>query len=289
MKKILFLSLFAWMTMLSVGQVVGQPSGQSVAQSSTTTTGTRYLDPVFTEWITVSGEYQPGYAFTIYMPTKDTEDKRPVIIFYTGGGTTDIGSLAGQCIEACKLGYVTVAAQYKKTIGDGFTESEQKDAVIHTYTLIKYLRDNSVSFGIKKKKMFGYGVSAGAITWINAGITANNTDIPFYSGIEVPKIKHSLLATCSNSGAAIGAYFYLIAPGGAPNNFFNGGKDLLIDWNQANATYKAELAAGIPSLFHLYPLSGHGVGEHDDLWYNPDYGMIPTFYKYVNPKKQPQP
>lgn len=256
---------------------------------STTPTGTRYLDPVFTAWTTKSGEYQKGYQYKVYMPANDTEDKRPVIIFYTGGGTTDISTLEGQCVEAVKLGYVTVAAQYKLTIGDGFTELEQKEAAISTMWLIDYIRDHSGEFGVKKKKIFGYGVSAGGITWINTGITANNMDIPFYDGYSFPNIKHSLVATCSNSSAAIGAYFYLIAPGGVPNNFFNGGKDGLISWEQADATWKSELAMGIPSMFHLYPLAGHGVGNHDDLWYNPEYGMIPTFYKFLNVKKTPQP
>lgn len=279
MKKFLLVSLFAWMTMLSIAQ----PS-----LNTTTPAGTRYLNPVFTAWNTIEGEYQPGYQYKVYMPANDTEDKRPVIIFYTGGGTVDIRGLEGQCVEACKLGYVTVAAQYKLSVGDGFTEDEQKAAVINTMTLIKYIRDNSTVFGVKKKKIFGYGVSAGGITWINTGITANNTDIPFYEGINVPNIKGSLKVTCSNSGAAIGAYFYLIAPGGVPNLFFNGGKDGLIDWKQAEATYLAQLASGIQSQFHLYPLAGHGVGQHDDLWYNPEYGMIPTFYKYLN-VKAPKP
>jgi len=277
MKKFLLVLLVSCISLLSLGQPT-IPTEPCV----------RYLTPCFTEWTSISGEYQPGYAFTFYMPKNDTDTKRPVIIFYTGGGTTDIGSLSKLCIEITKLGYVTCAAQYKKGVGDGFTEAEQKEAVINTYTLIRYIRENATLLGVKKKKMFGYGTSAGGITWINAGITANNTDIPFYAGIFVPNIKGSLIATASNSAAAIGAYFYLINPTGVQNNFYNGGKDPLIPWQQAQATYEFQLSVGINSLFHLYPNSAHGVGEHDDMWYNPEYGIIPTFYKKLN-IKTPKP
>jgi acetyl esterase/lipase len=97
-------------------------SGLAFAQTSLTATTpepVRYLDPVFTEWTTDFGEYQPGYKYKIYMPAHDTEDKRPVMIFYTGGGTTDISKLNNICTEIVQLGYVTVAAQYKLTVGDG--------------------------------------------------------------------------------------------------------------------------------------------------------------------------
>jgi len=266
-------------------------SGLAFAQTSLTATTpepVRYLDPVFTEWTTDFGEYQPGYKYKIYMPAHDTEDKRPVMIFYTGGGTTDISKLNNICTEIVQLGYVTVAAQYKLTVGDGFTEQEQKESVIKTYELIRFLRENATAYGIKRKEIFGVGTSAGGITWINAGITANNTGIPFYDGYKIPKIKGSLIGTASLSGAAVGSYFYLINSTGVPNNFYNGALDPLIPVKSAQETYEAQFAAGIPSLIKIYPLSDHTLGEHDDIYYNPDYGIIPTFYSRLK-IKTPKP
>ncbi len=255
------------------------PSSNLVVVPST---GIRYLTPVFSDWTTETGEYQQGYKYKVYMPANDTIDKRPVIIVYSGGGTIDINDVASTCIELVKLGYVTVAAQYKTTIGD-FTPELQKQAVINSYILIKYLRDNSVRFGIKKKKIFGMGTSAGAITWIQAGITGNNTDNPYYEG-KAPNIKGSLLFTASLSGAATSIYMNMIQVGGVPNQFFNGGKDPLIPSKEAEATCSKELGFGIPSHIHVYPNSDHTLGEHDDIFYNPEYGIVPTFYNKLNIK-----
>lgn len=259
------------------------PSSNIVVVPST---GIRYLTPVFSDWTTEQGEYQQGYKYKVYMPANDTIDKRPVIIVYSGGGTIDINDVEGTCIELVKLGYVTVAAQYKNTIGD-FNSELQKQAVINSYILIKFLRDNSVRFGIKKKKIFGIGTSAGAITWIQAGITGNNTTNPYYEG-KCPNIKGSLIFTASMSGAASSIYQNMIQVGGVPNQFFNGGKDLLIPVKEAQATCSKELAYGIPSFIKVYPDSDHTIGEHADIFYNPEYGIVPTFYNRLN-VKQPNP
>lgn len=250
-------------------------------------TGIRYLTPCFTEWTEEELEYQPGYKCKIYQPANDTITKRPVIILHTGGGTISIDSLHGLAVELVKLGYVVVPAQYKLTVGDGFTEDEQIQGALNDYILIDVLRKASVRYGIKKKKFFIIGTSAGGINASNTGITGNDTDNPIYKG-KAPNIKGCILHTASLSAAALGLYYDLIQTGGVPNQFFNGGKDMLIPSKQAEATCSKELAFGIPSFIKVYPNSDHTLGEHQDIYYNPSYGIIPTFYNKLN-TKQPKP
>lgn len=244
-------------------------------------TGIRYLTPVFTDWTEEEVEYQPGYKCKIYQPANDTIDKRPVILLHTGGGTITLESLHGLAVELVKLGYVAVPAQYKKGVGDGFTEEEQIQAALNDYILIDFLRKAAVRYGIKKKKFFIIGTSAGGITASNAGITGNNTDNPIYKG-QAPNIKGCILHTASLSAAALGLYYDLIQTGGVPNQFFNGAKDPLIPVKQAEATCSKELAFGIPSFIKVYLNSDHTLGEHQDIYYNPSYGIIPTFYNKLN-------
>ena len=249
--------------------------------------GIRYLTPIFTSWITEIGEYQPGFKVKVYMPANDTIDRRPVVIVYSGGGTLDIDATKSTCEELVKLGYVVVAGQYKQTVGD-FTTEEQKQAVVNTYNLINYIRENYEKYGVKKKKFFGIGTSAGALTLIQAGITGNDTQNPYYTGYAVPNIKGCLLATASLSGAANPQYMDLIQTGGVQNNFYNGKLDPIIPYKQAEATFNKEIALGIPSQIKIYDNADHTLGEHDDIFYNPVYGIIPTFYNKLY-QKAPQP
>lgn len=263
------------------------PESQNVLMA-VPATGVRYLTPVFTDWTTEEGVYKDGLKYKVYMPANDTEDKRPVVFVFSGGGTIDINDVSSTCIEFVKLGYVSVAAQYKDYIGDFKQDAQVKQAVINSYWLIQFIRDSAVRFGVKKKKMFGVGTSAGAITWICAGITANDTTNPYYAGESLPNLKGCLIATASMSGAANPPYLDLIQSSTVQNNFFNGQLDPLIPYKKAQATYDKEIAFGIPSQIKIYPNSDHTLGEHDDIFYNPVYGIVPTFYNKLN-VKPPKP
>lgn len=275
----LFKNLF--FTLLITSMVLSL-SGQT---STAPTECVRYLTPCFTTWTTDTGQYQPGFKFKVYMPEGDNIDRRPVIIFFSGGGTLSLDAVKSNCEEMVKLGYVTVAANYKDFVGDFHNPEEVKNAVGNSYILIKYLRANYVRFGIKKKKFFGVGTSAGAITWACAGTTANDTDNPYYGDVDLPDLKYCLLATASLSGALNNIYMDLVQTSSVQNNFFNGGKDLLIPVKQAQDSYEKEISFGIPSQIKIYPDADHSLGEHDDIFYNPVYGIVPTFYNKLYPPK----
>lgn len=248
-------------------------------------TGIRYLTNVISSWTTEEGEYAPNLKYKVYMPANDDIDRRPVVIIFPGGGTLNLDDLQTACERMVKLGYVTVAALYKDFIGDYKLPEQVKQGVMNTYNLIQNLRDNYVRFGIKKKKFFGIGTSAGGITWDCAAITANDTSNPYYEGIILPNLKQCLLAVASISGAANNPYIDLIQASTVQTNLFNGQLDPLIPYQQAQKTKDTEVAFGVPSQIHIYPEGDHTLGAYtDDIYNNPEYGIIPTFYNKLNQK-----
>lgn len=249
-----------------------------ITPSATADTPVRYLDPVFTSWTTQNGQYQPGYDFTIYKPQGDSEKKVPVIFIYPGGGG-DISEVRGWCEDFVRLGYITVAAEYKNSVGE-FTYSEQVKAVINTWILNQYFRDHSQEFGIKKKKMFEFGISAGGITALQSGIALDDKDNPIFGGALPGKSKLVFLGTASLSGAAIPEFQSLINLGDPPNFFYNGMLDPLIKFSVALQTYEKEISYGIPANMMAFPDKGHKLESHDIIYED----LKARFYYLLNVK-----
>lgn len=266
MKKLIIITtLFAFLSMKAISQAPTEP--------------VRYIDPIFDSWTVTSGQYQKGYDFKLFQPSGDTEKKRPVIIVYHAGGGT-IDEVTSWCTDFVKLGYVTISAEYKLSIGE-FDTKEQLQAILNTYNLIDYLRQNASLYGIKRLKIFEMGVSAGAITALQSGECLNDVAAgdSFFDGYNIKKI--SIRGTASLSGAVSPAFEKYINAGDPPNAYYNGKLDPTIPYSQAQKNYNAQVAAGIGSWFMGFPNKGHKLESHDVIFND----LKVHFYDLLQQKK----
>lgn len=241
---------------------------------------TRYLDDVFDSYNTEYGEYEPGYPYILFTPAGDTVKKRPVIVvLHAGGGQVE--DITGWCIDFVKKGYVCFSTEYKIGVGN-FDVYEQKKAVVQMFDFSVWMRENSDRFGLKVKKVFFMGSSAGAITALQTGISLNDRFTSFFSGFDVPDNRNiSILATASLSGAAIPEFNNLINTGDCPNFFYNGEKDLLIPFKAAQTTYDLQLNYGIASNLVGFPDKGHKLENHDFILTD----LSKRFYNVLKPNQ----
>ncbi len=224
--------------------------------------GTRYIDNVFTSYNTLQGEYEKGFHFIMLSPGGDTFLKRPVIIvLHAGGGK--IEDVKGWCEDWTYKGYVSITAEYKNDTGE-FTAEKQKIATVQMFKLLDYLRINADKYGIKIKKVFIMGVSAGAITAIQTGIGLDDRFTSFYAGLPVPvNQKLNVAATATLSGTANTAFNNLITSADPPNFFYHGALDQTIPYSAALTTFNLEISRGIASTFMGFPDKGHKLESHD--------------------------
>lgn len=239
----------------------------------------RYLNQLFTAWIITYGEYMKGFSYKMFQPKGDVITNRPLIIFYHGGGGS-IEDGEQWCTDFVKLGYVTVSAEYKKTVGQ-FTAELQKQAVINTWNGLKYYTENAAKFGIDPNRIFQMGVSAGALTALQSGIGLNDRANPYFKNAFPADIPIVTLATATLSGSANSQFMDLINPGDPPNSFYNGELDKTIKYSEAVSTFNQQIKIGIQSKFMGFPNQGHKLKSHDIIL--PD--LTNFFYNILYPKK----
>lgn len=231
---------------------------------------TRYLDKIFDQdeikqELTQVYSQSPVLLLDGYHPKKDEEKNRPCILWCHGGGGIR-QDMAGKCMEFAQRGYVTMTIDYRGG-GGNFNQQKQKLAVSDLWAAIRWVRLHADKLGVDPAKIFTGGVSAGALTALQANICANNLSDPFFQND--PEMNTSngdgpvnVLGSTTTSGAASGIFFDLIGEGDAPNFFYNGELDQTISFKQAMKTYEKMLEFGIPSTMMSFPDSGHKLGSH---------------------------
>ncbi|MDX2001435.1 MAG: T9SS type A sorting domain-containing protein [Chitinophagales bacterium] len=127
----------------------------------------------------------------IYQPYGDTLAERPVILFafggsFIGGSRTD-SYIRDLCTDFAKMGYVTVAFDYRVGL---FVPNEVNTtlAVVRAMhdmkAAVRYLRRSVVElgnpYGIDTSFIVAGGVSAGAITALQTGYFDKESEIPTY-------------------------------------------------------------------------------------------------------------
>ncbi len=166
--------------------------------------GNRYLNEItstvnvetvkFGEAYTWSGDLTELYM-DIYTPDGDTETNRPAIVFAFGGsfvaGSRTDQSVVDFCERYTRRGYVTAAIDYRLyDWAQGLPDSlkmmdEVVKAVADFKGATKFLRHSAESgdnpYGINPDKIFGGGISAGAVAALHAGyIQPSSTTLPVY-------------------------------------------------------------------------------------------------------------
>lgn len=229
----------------------------------------RYLDKIFdadeiSSPLTLVFSQTPVLLLDAYQPKKDTEENRPCIIWLHGGGGIR-QDMEGKCMEFAQRGYVTMTIDYRGGEGN-FTQEKQAIAISDLWAAIRWVRLHANRLKINPDKIFTGGVSAGALTSLQANITANDTSNPIFQNPDMNTSNGdgpvNILGSATTSGAASGIFFDLINPGDAPNFFYNGELDQLIKFSQAVKTYEKMLEMGIASTMMSFPDSGHKLGSH---------------------------
>jgi predicted esterase len=186
-KKIVLLCVCAVATM-----------GQLAAQNALGCDGRRYLLDVFPTVDSVTVIYgqnvnsvgaQQVLKMDIYQPVGDVQTKRPVMVAAYGGGFVfgQRSDMAAFCRAFAKKGYVTVAIDYRlHSILLGFPDSVAiaNAAVQATHDMkaaIRFLHKDAKTtnlYRIDSNNIIVGGISAGAITAIQAGILDSTDVIP---------------------------------------------------------------------------------------------------------------
>lgn len=149
--------------------------------------------PFKTNWAVSTDEYATDnrdLVMDIYTPDGDTETKRPAIIFaHAGGflnGNRNHDDMVKFCEDLAKKGYITATIDYRK----GFNVISDVDVrgtravyrgIQDGRSAIRYLRANSVDYGIDPDKVYFAGSSAGAFIALHS-IYMDDSEKPYDAG-----------------------------------------------------------------------------------------------------------
>ncbi|MEZ4907284.1 MAG: alpha/beta hydrolase [Saprospiraceae bacterium] len=119
--------------------------------------------------------------FDVYIPD-DNLDNRPLIIFIHGGGflygNKDDDLPKTFCMEFARRGYVCASIDYRTM--NFLTPSFVKAGYVATQDALsafKYFNEHADDYGIDRYKIVIAGVSAGAVTALNAAFLGNDEEI----------------------------------------------------------------------------------------------------------------
>jgi len=115
-----------------------------------------------------------------FPPDWKADDRRPVIVFFFGGGWTggSVGQFEPQANYFAGRGLVTARADYRVKSRDGVTPDQ---CVEDARSAVRWLRKNAAELGIDPAKLIASGGSAGghlaACTMIAEGVDAADDDL----------------------------------------------------------------------------------------------------------------
>jgi hypothetical protein len=169
--------------------------------------GDRYISEIFDVDIEYGIEYGENinqtllgsdYTETLYMdiytPSNDFIDNRPLIFFMFGGsfigGSKSSGDIVALCTKYAQRGYVAVAIDYRLSPVLIFNPTEEVaykavlKAVHDVKAAIRYFKmmdeTSASTYKIDSDRVFVGGVSAGAISAVNAGYLNTYEEVPSF-------------------------------------------------------------------------------------------------------------
>jgi poly(3-hydroxybutyrate) depolymerase len=236
----------------------------------------RYLVPTFTSIKQKTSTYAKKddevLRLDIYMPSKDTLDKRPLVIYMHGGGFSGGQRDDEQSIQfandLAQRGFVVASISYRLTLkGKSFSCDQYRPNKIRTFQLAvedirsatNYLLEKAGKLGIDPQKVSLIGSSAGAEAILHAAYW--DDDDLLGSSPKLPEgFRYAGLV--SFAGAIVNKD--LITPDNViPMAFFHGTCDPLVPYATAPHHYCEEGDPGYMTLHGGYTLAEHlrGMGK----------------------------
>jgi len=226
----------------------------------------RYDDLAFATVRDEAGQLET-LRLDLYEPLDDPRTKRPVIVFAHGGSFTsgDKSSMRWIPEAWAARGYVVASIDYRlreDLPAVRFPLDTQEliaivDAKEDMQGAVRWMKNAAPMFRLDPTRVSVSGYSAGAVM---ALLAATTQDLPGNSGT---LNQTSLVCTAvSISGAGTPL---LVDASDAGALFLHGANDTTVPFSEADATYDAMVAAGVPARFVAYPGVGHAVpGERAD-------------------------
>lgn len=123
------------------------------------------------EGVNIKGEKEKLFL-DVFMPANDSMKKRPVLLFFHGGGFQNGNRKQAMAQNITKLfaakGYVTVSVSYRLGIEKTKTDKDYAEAMYRAQqdgrTAIRFLKANADKWGLDTSQFFITGTSAGAKT-----------------------------------------------------------------------------------------------------------------------------
>lgn len=197
----------------------------------------------------------------LYEPLDDPRTKRPVIVFAHGGSFTsgDKSSMRWIPEAWAARGYVVASIDYRLREDLGAVRfplnTQELIAIIEAKEdmqgAVRWLKAAAPMFRLDPTRVSVSGYSAGAVM---ALITATTADVPGGSG--TPGQTSVVCTAVSISGAGTSLF---VDASDAGALFLHGTADTTVPYAEADATYDAMVAAGLPTRFVPFDGVGHGV------------------------------
>jgi acetyl esterase/lipase len=231
---------------------------------------TRYRDEIFSQVTTTSNIIyaeavdQSGndvdLRLDMYEPTGDTHDARPAIVWVHGGGFRTGSKTSPEIVDQARTfarkGYVSVSISYRLSATgcipnpDASCITAIRHAKYDAQAAVRWLRANADTYDIDPARIAVGGTSAGAITALNVGYGAADTE----PGGSNPGFPSDIEAAVSLSGSSI---LNFPDPGEAAALLFHGTADSIVPHAAAVNTFNAAKDAGLRVELTSWEGAGH--------------------------------
>lgn len=260
-----------------------------------------YIDPIFTDTqkktITYASRENIPLEANIFTPISiasglAVDERKPVVIvLHAGNGSyTDTQPESWARDEFAVRGYLGISAEFRLDDGEFFPEL-QRLAAINVLCLIRYLRFNKNSLGIKGRNIFVMGISAGGVTTFHSNLAQNNLSDPYFKDelnnlylyhSDGRPIPNNIVATATLAGAPNNKFLEFLTKDDSPNFSYHGTLDEKVLYSQDVRAVETMISLGIPSTLNqpdprIFEGVGHAVGHKPEIVAD----MIPRFASLI--------